>query len=277
VAFVSRPPAPWLAPYVERVWALSEIASHTSEVVLPTGTFELVVNLEDDEIIVSRDDVETRYSGAIVSGANTQPFAIDPRVHQRIVGVHFRPGGAAPFFGTAPAELTNRHVDLHELAGATSLRDQLCSARSTRDRFVILEALLKRSFVATRNRSEVRSAIGSLTRSTTPIASLVEASGLSHRRFIDLFTAEVGISPKCFARVSRMQRALRLARDTSAPWAELAIECGYSDQSHLIRDLRALCGMTPAQYASRRSDALLESHVHAAPSISSNTHEHRAH
>jgi len=86
--------------------------------------------------------------------------------------------------------------------------------------------------------------------------------GLSQRRFIQVFAAAVGLTPKLYGRVRRFQRARASVRDTPAPdWARVAAECGYFDQSHLIRDFRAFAGLTPEEYLRRRSEHVLHNHV----------------
>jgi transcriptional regulator GlxA family with amidase domain len=60
---------------------------------------------------------------------------------------------------------------------------------------------------------------------------------LSRRRLIEIFTEDVGMTPKRYARVRRFQRALAMATAGSPPhWAELALACGYFDQAHLCRE-----------------------------------------
>jgi transcriptional regulator GlxA family with amidase domain len=86
--------------------------------------------------------------------------------------------------------------------------------------------------------------------------------GLSQRRFIQVFTEEIGMTPKLFSRVQRFQRTIALVRQTTAPdWARLAVDCGYFDQSHLIRDFLMFSGFSPADYL-RRQNYLRQHGVH---------------
>ena len=73
--------------------------------------------------------------------------------------------------------------------------------------------------------------------------------GLSHRRFIEVFSAEVGLTPKLYGRIQRFQRASASTQGQPLPdWSKIAAECGYFDQSHLIRDFMAFSGLSPAEF-----------------------------
>jgi AraC-like DNA-binding protein len=89
--------------------------------------------------------------------------------------------------------------------------------------------------------------------------------GLSQRRFIQVFAAEVGLTPKSYCRVRRFQKARESVRNVEAPdWARVAIDCGYFDQSHLIREFQALSGLSPENYLRQSSGQLgqvLPNHV----------------
>lgn len=118
--FRTYAPIAALGKYIERLWQCSDSPRHRRERILPSGTVELVVNLREDELRIYdpvNPDHYQRLSGAIVSGAYSKPFWIDPAQHASIIGVHFRPGGAASFFGLPIAELADRHVDLESVWG----------------------------------------------------------------------------------------------------------------------------------------------------------------
>ena len=77
---------------------------------------------------------------------------------------------------------------------------------------------------------------------------------MSARRFIAVFEREVGLPPKLFARMRRLQALLaRLGDARAARWAELALAHGYFDQAHLIRDFRQFTGLAPTAYLARRA------------------------
>lgn len=258
--YLSHAPHPALAEHVEGLWTLSDRPAHERESILPSGTVELVVNLAEDEVrIYDRGDPERcrRLGGAIVSGTYRGPFVIDTREHASVVGVHFKPGGAFPFLGMPVRELADSHIDLETLWGPTAreLRERLCEASTAPDRFRILEeALLARLPATKRRHGAVRFAVDGLGTGGTTVGGLAAEVGLSHRRFIEVFAAEVGLTPKVFGRIRRFQRALdRIGKTARPDWARLALACGYFDQSHFIRELVSFSGLTPEELLRRRS------------------------
>lgn len=261
------PTAP-LSPFVANFWTLSDAPGHAQERIVPSGTLELVINLHQDEFRIY-DSCESsqfrRFSGGIVSGAYDRPFVIDTAAHASVIGVHFKPGGASPFFLAPPGELTSTHVELDTLWGprARELRERLCSARTSARRFQILEATLLAELRrrARKRHLAVQVGIEELARGTA-VRDIVVQVGLSHRRFVELFTAEVGITPKLFGRVQRFQRASALTHGQAPPnWSRLAAECGYFDQSHLIRDFTAFSGFSPAEFLRRSLPLVKENHL----------------
>jgi len=82
-----------------------------------------------------------------------------------------------------------------------------------------------------------------------PVAEIVRQSGYSHRRFLELFSRDVGLTPRVYARLLRFEAVLaRLAAAPDARWAEIALEAGYADQPHFNREFLAFTGVSPGRY-----------------------------
>jgi AraC-like DNA-binding protein len=264
--YLTHVPALPLRDCIEYLWLLSDAPSHGKELIVPTGTLELAINLHEDEIRVYEPRSSTqfrRFSGMVVSGAYSRPFKIDTAVHTLMMGVHFRPGGAFPFLRMSAGDLADMHIDADELWGrrASLLRERLCSAATHAERFAILEDAVK-ALRASDSRPAVRFAVAQFMNGGIDVRDVVNGLGLSHRRFVEVFTREVGMTPKLFCRVRRFQRILTAARMSPSPeWARLGADAGYFDQPHLIRDFSAFCGMPPTQYLRSPIEAVKESHV----------------
>ena len=246
--YVARPPTPALASVVEYVWASQGAPLHARERVVPTGTLEIFVSLVDVKgRICDATGREQWFSGAGVAGAYRRPFMFDTRKDASVIGAHLRPGRAGAVLGLPAGELMDRHVDLEALWGrrARELRERLCDARTTSERFAILEAELVSRLDARGAHPVVAYALDTLACPEARVRDIARSSNLSQRKLIELFTAAVGITPKRFGRVLRFHRATALARTAVLDWTRVAHQCGYYDQAHLIRDFRELADMTP--------------------------------
>jgi AraC-like DNA-binding protein len=165
------------------------------------------------------------------------------------------------------SELADAHVDLEALWGtsAIELRERLCVAKTPAERFDLLErTLVAHLFQPLERHYAVRFALDAFGRTDSGlgIRDVARDAGLSQRRFSQLFTREVGMSPKLFYRVQRFRQALETVRHAAEPnWAQVAVDCGYYDQSHLIHDFRFFSNLSPTEYVRRRSECVVQNHA----------------
>jgi AraC-like DNA-binding protein len=245
-----RTPASPLAEFVELLWFFeTTAAAHSSERVLPTGTVELVINL--------RDETDVTFE-AIVAGPHSRFFVLDTSRPASVIGVHFKPSGAFAFFALPMDELRNRHVPLDALWGgrAAELRERLLAADGAEAKLRVLERALLSLLLRPQSRhAAVGHALAAFRRGPRRIATVVDELGMSQRRFIRLFSDEVGLTPKSFCRIRRFQRTVSLLHGTQdVDWAATALACGYFDQSHMIHDFQDFAGLSPASYLARRTE-----------------------
>jgi AraC-like DNA-binding protein len=241
---------PALAKFVEYLWASQGAPAHVYERVVPTGTLEIAFNLVEGAARIYDAEGRARWvSGPLVSGAYRRPFFFETHESASVVGAHLRPGYAGVILGVPPGELVDRHVHLDALWGrrAHELRERLCAAPTTHQRFAILEAELASRLDQRRVHPVVPYALDRLARPEARVGDIAKSASLSQRRLIEVFTAAVGITPKRFGRVLRLQRATALARRAALDWTRIAHECGYYDQAHLIHDFRQLADVTPSE------------------------------
>jgi AraC-like DNA-binding protein len=267
VRFTSVKPTALLAEFVDNFWFYESSATGTaSQTILPTGTIELAINLSENELTFRSGERNDRFSGAVVSGAHGKGFTTGPEPDPTLIGVHFKPGGAFPFLGVPAHELADTHIDLETLWGASArrLRDQLCEASTIEERFQILqETLIQHLFCPLEHHYAVSTALEFIGQKVdATVRDLARSLGLSERRLIQVFKAEVGVTPKLFSRVQRFQRARGLVHrlEKAADWGGIAFDCGYFDQSHLIRDFQEFAGLSPAAYF-RQYNHILDGHA----------------
>ena len=119
-------PAAPLSTLVESIWDWDCAPSaHRFERILPVPAAALIINLQEDETRVYADAEGrrcTRSPGSIFSGPYTRSFVIDTAEQVRVMGVVFRPGGAACLFRERMDPLRNRDIGLEDLAGRSARR-----------------------------------------------------------------------------------------------------------------------------------------------------------
>ncbi len=262
--FLHHIPGNPLGSHIQLLWLMEdEHPSHTMERVLPDGCVELIFNLRENLIRTydPRDPSKFEYqSGSIFCGPHSEYMVIDTEAQACVMGVHFQPGGAWPFLNGIPArEAINRSLSLEDIWGFSTgdLRECLVNAPSHRARFRILEkALLERLHPDRERHPAIAWSVSEIERAPgiRPLSTITNEIGLSSRRFIELFSREVGLTPKRYYRIRRFQRVVQFVHTKSGiHWADLAVSCGYFDQAHFIHDFKNFCGMTPAAYFAHRN------------------------
>lgn len=85
-----------------------------------------------------------------------------------------------------------------------------------------------------------------------PLEELAGACGLSVSQFARAFRQSVGIPPHRWLRARRMEKAMSLLTQTHRPLSDIAIACGFADQSHFTRSFTDQVGLSPGQWRRAR-------------------------
>jgi AraC-like DNA-binding protein len=161
--------------------------------------------------------------------------------------VNLDPLAARALVGAPLHELAHRTVALEDVLEAPFLVERLAEA-DWDGRFAVLDATLAPRLSDARPSREVTWAWQRLraTHGRVPIGELAAELGWSRKRIVARFRDEIGLPPKAVARLLRFEQARELAG--TMPWGELAFECGFADQSHLIAEFRRITGRTPETF-----------------------------
>lgn len=266
------PPPPALRPYVRCIWTLEAPAPSGSangeaeEPVLPDGCPELIVHYGDryrvrNGTVADHEAKPQPY--AIVAGTLRTAIDLEPTGATGFISARFEPHGATGLFHDSALEFTDRMVDLESIVPGEGeqLTERIRTAATASERVAHLCRFLERRILArtsarrsTRRRAldpAVAYAIRILDESggNTPLAKVAETLGTSRRTLERRFAEAVGLSPKGYARIIRLQTAVRtIESDPSISLAEAALAAGYYDQAHFNRDFRAIAGQSPTRY-----------------------------
>jgi AraC-like DNA-binding protein len=251
--YVPRPP---LDRFIKNLWYWEgDEPGHAKDTIMASSRMGILINLKSDELFWYGGEEfaqKNNLKGIALCGTHSSAFAIN--AHQpHMMGVQFRPGGAFPFFRATQQEFEDRHISLENLWGADAgrLHQRLVQALAPEDKFAILEqAMIDKAERGFEHHPVVALALTRLSAGRPlSVAALAAEAEVSHKRFIHLFTGEVGFAPKRFLRVMRFQKLLERVWDAPVvDWAEMAALYGYYDQPHLIRDFREFSGFTPSEY-----------------------------
>jgi AraC-like DNA-binding protein len=252
VRYTELAPTPALTPWVACFWSIRGYgAGGLANRVLPDGCSDVIVGIENDPRPVV---VGTMRTAVLVPMAGP----VD------LFGVRFRPGGGFPFLDTPLNELTDRRLLLDELWGRSAeqlgdaFRSALLEQRVARAERALRDRLGRQGHAWERDAELVARAVSLLRRARggVGVRQVAAALGVGERRLERGFDRVVGLSPKTLGRVMRFREAVRQIErqggSPSAQWASVAFGAGYADQSHLIREFKALAGVTPARFAVER-------------------------
>ena len=198
-------------------------------------------------------DRQSSFVGGLFGG----PVVIDSFGACSCIQINFTPLGAYRFFGRAMHELSNRMVDTDDVLGpkAFALRDRLGEEADWQKRFDIVERMVRgRLRSAQLPSASAVSAYRQIVEGhgAGSIAALATRVNCSRKHLAAMFHEEVGLSPKSVARIARFNFVKRLAR-RGGGWADIAAQCGYTDQPHLVREFAEFAGETPAAWKARTS------------------------
>jgi AraC-like DNA-binding protein len=255
--FLEKTPSAVLAPWVRLFWyCKAPGVAHGRERVLPNGCIQIVLNLSGDSLTDCRDDgaVSGRVARAIVVGARGRYEVIDTSDLAELAGIVIRPGGFAGLFRERADLFFEQSISLESVWLEPGLVDGLREADSPEEKLCRLERALIRLVRRDACRSEmVDHAFYLFRKRNLSVAACARSVGVSERRLSQVFREEVGLAPKMWCRIHRFQAAMRaLHAGVDVPWSELALRCGYYDQSHFANDFRAFSGIDPTTYSALR-------------------------
>lgn len=190
--------------------------------------------------------------GPRITGVTTGKYTYSLSGTGAIVGAKFKPGGLYPFYHRSLQTLTDTHIDASSVFSQVKPNTNAKMLKLS-DKAVVaeLEKLLLAANPATdRNLKLIADIMTYLETESQPTVAEISAKfALSARRLQEIFQHYVGVGLKHIILRARLIRAATLAGQQSTKWTEVAIELGYSDQSHFINDFKRIVGTTPREYA----------------------------
>lgn len=189
---------------------------------------------------------------SIIVGRRVQRVNLHLGYHHFIVQVGFQPGGLYRLLGIPMKEL-----GADEAYESTSMLDkeinfitqQLHEALSFEEMISIVESYLFGKARSVKESLPIDKALQEVIQKggLVDIDYIASQACLSIRQLERLFQQRIGVPPKFFARLIRFSKAWIMKENTPAKrWIDIAYDCGYFDQMHLIHDFKEFTGVTPS-------------------------------
>ena len=242
-------PSPRLAEVVDCYWILEGHGTGTPEPIIPDGRVEIIIHYG---VRFERHHLDGRtecQAPAMLVGQLLAPVSLGHNGLAGVAAIRLRPAAVRSVLRCSAAEVTGTFVDLDAIFGPIdSLRERVALAESDAARVRRLEEWLV-GIVRNLPSPDIDAATGAIlsSRGTVDLATVAAAAGISLRQLERRFLTDVGMPPKTFARITRLQAALgRIAAGDSI--ADAAYACGYYDQPHMTRDFGRLAATSPATW-----------------------------
>jgi AraC-like DNA-binding protein len=238
-AVLGRRAAPWLRPYVAGYSAFRAGAGAVAgRRVLPLALVTVIVDFAAP--------------GVLVTGARETAMVAGQEGDWRCgMSVGLTPAGVRALLGLPMRELTGGFIPLATLVGsqADEMAGRLAAAPGWAARFAVLDELLtgwlrpgrQADRLTMHGWQRLQQAGGRVA-----IGGLAAELNISRRRLESGFAREIGLTPKTVARVARFQQALQVLATPPGTFSAAAA-CGYADQPHFNREIRAMAGITPSE------------------------------
>jgi AraC-like DNA-binding protein len=227
------------------------------EIISAEGRAEILFQFQGQSQIIPRDS-DMPFDCA--SSWLMRPYAHALHVRQvgvtssAMIGVRFSPGGWAAFRHSDTTHNQSYSFmplsDFYPPGEVRLLEEQLYHALFTPQWAYPLIAFFMSRKVEQLHFNRVMYAAKQLRQRQMSVSALAHEVNLSERQFGRVFRQLVGLSPKQFSRIVRLERVLNSAayNDYDITLEQLALKYGYHDAPHLVREFRALADMSPLDY-----------------------------
>ena len=257
--YVFADPAPALAGIVRRYCGYRErTAGPLRRRELPGAQMVLIVDLGPTLAVLGRDRPERRdrFAGGFAAGLDDGPTLTETTGEMSGVQIDLTALGGRLLLGRQAAALSGRVAGLAEVDGPfRGLAERLGNLATWEERFDALDRLLLQATArAAPLPGWVRWTAEQLESSggRAPVLELARTAGVSRKHLAATFRAELGMTPKRFARLVRFDGLLRRLRSGHPrDWTATALDAGYYDQAHFVREFRAFTGLTPGELRRR--------------------------
>jgi len=255
--FATHTLSPPIEKYIESIIYFKDlIPDHSIERLVPTGHIFIIFEL--DGMPYNTFDNETlqpnnTYTKVWVSGMHRDYISISTHPKSEMFVIQFKAFGAYPFFHFPIQDLNEKIVHAEEVFGKEilALREDILAEESSQEKFSVAEKWLVSRFDPDKTPpTELLTILEKLQSETaTNYNQVIGSYPNTQKHLIDQFKKYIGLTPKYYQRILRFNEILQqIQKKEKITWAQVAYQCGYSDQPHFIKEFKHFSGFNPQEF-----------------------------
>lgn len=250
MVFESFVPSDQLKNLVKEFWVVeNEDPTPYQQKIIPDGYSEIIIHYGDSYKINLSGKWENQ-SNILFSSQISKYFFLENTGTSGMIGIKLHPLAFYELFGQNLASLTDTVIPLESLIPEheQSLNKIGENEMGMNDRVQLAESWLKS--ITPKTEPKVRLAIDRILeqRGITDIEALASEIDLSARQLERQFKKMIGLTPKFYSRIIRFSNIFQVMDSEDTSWVKVALQSGYFDQSHFIRNFKEFTGEEPSAY-----------------------------
>lgn len=249
------PKNPLINQYVHLFWILKSDSSGVPYLLPPDKYFNVILSFKSNTNVLKNDTVKAPVSGSFIVGMRTSRVFLVPDGEVEYLGIEFYPYGLRSLLDFNCANITDSFLEISLLKNKLheALKPVMNEVFTDEKRIELIERRLSGLFSRTDYTPEkyfiealkvIEKNNGSI-----PVRDICDNIGVSVRRLNREFERFIGVSPKFYSRIVRFNMFLEKLKDMKEfdNFTELAYQCGYYDQAHIIHECSDFTGLAPKE------------------------------
>lgn len=200
--------------------------------ILPDACIDIVINFVNNMICFARFSKET------------ENFRLSEKIDY--MGVRLKPGTFYSFFHIEANKIMDNRIPFSEIEKEFNLIE-IVSFKDTQKRIEFLKQYLLKKIIVNLPSKEYIEIANELYENPKEqsVMNIAEKFGLNKRQLFRIFKKNYGVYPKVSLNILRLHLCLTLLLEKNIELVDIAIQCGFYDQSHFIKEIKRYTGISP--------------------------------
>jgi AraC-like DNA-binding protein len=255
-----------LAPYVTSFWEGDFNINRSSlltQRVVPNGYLEIIIHVTPLHCELFKNGNWSHSPDHTIIGMHTEPYIVKFNDVVKVFGIRLKPEGIFNLFAIPSSLFRDKYEDMEDVLGNDFriLCSQIRESLSVNERISFASNYLIKSLQKNKIEYSYINRAAEVIRNRKGAIIMDELSDeacISRRQLERAFYDKLGISPKQYMRLSRLNEVHRLLElKEELNLTSVSHLCGYADQAHFIREFKSFMGYTPTVFIKNRSEFIV--------------------